>query len=111
MAPEFWVTLAAVFVAGGAVGSAGTMLARWLLAKVDGDDPPRRTLESAEMAVMRGDVHDLSVHVHDLEARLGFQERLLGGSLTPAAPPEPMRRRLGDEEAEGDADPKSEPEG
>ena len=61
MGPEFWVTLAAVFVAGGAVGSSGTMLAQWILKRLDGEDASRRTLESAEMEMLRGEMHDINV--------------------------------------------------
>ena len=88
MGPEFWVTVAAVFVGGGAIGSAGTLFAQWLLRNVNGPDKPRRTLKSAEVELLRADIHDMSRHVHNLDARLDFQERLLGGSLTPSAPPE-----------------------
>jgi len=93
MSPEFWVTLAAVFVSGGAIGSAGTLFAQWLLKRIDGQDHPRRTLDSAERDLLRSDLHDISRHIHNLDARLDFTERLLGGSLTPPTPPERLPPR------------------
>ena len=95
MGPEFWVTVGAVFLGGGAVGSAGTLFAQWLLKKVDGEDQPRRTLGSTEMGLLRADIHDISRHVHNLDARLDFQERLLGGSLTPPAQPGRLSPKIG----------------
>jgi len=35
MGPEVWVSLAAVFVAGGAIGSAGRLLTQWIFRKMD----------------------------------------------------------------------------
>ena len=107
MGPEFWVTVAAVFLGGGAIGSAGTLFAQWLLKKVDGQDDPRRTLGSAEMDLLRTDVHDISRHLHNLDARLEFQERLVGGALTPTAPPErlPPRAEAEPPEPDDSADP------
>lgn len=107
MGPEFWVTVAAVFLGGGAIGSAGTLFAQWLLKKVDGNDDPRRTLGPAEITLLRTDVHDISRHLHNLDARLEFQERLVGGSLTPTAPPErlPPRAELEPEETDEGVDP------
>lgn len=102
MGPEFWVTVGAVFLGGGAIGSAGTLFAQWLLKKVDGQDEPRRTLGSAEMDLLRVDVHDISRHVHNLEARLDFQERLVGGSLTPSVQPERLPPRAETEPPEHD---------
>lgn len=86
MSPELWVAAIALFVAGSAIGSAGTLLAQWLLRKVDG--PHRPPLDVTEFRLLRGDVYELSRHVHNLDARLEFQERLLGGALTPSPPPD-----------------------
>jgi len=105
MGPEFWVTLAAVFIGGGAIGSTGTLFAQWLLKKVDGHDAPRRTLESAEMDLLRADIHDISRHVHNMDARLDFTERLLGGSLTPPTPPERLQPKSGDPDPGPHSDP------
>jgi len=45
MGPEFWVGLAAVFVSGGAVGAAGTLLAQWLyLSGLEAVEAGRATL-------------------------------------------------------------------
>ena len=74
---------------------------------MDGQDEPRRTLGSTEMGLLRSDVHDISRHLHNLDARLDFQERLLGGSLTSSAPPERLPPRARDEEPR-DEDPRDE---
>jgi hypothetical protein len=99
MGPEIWVGLAAVFVAGGAVGAAGTLLSQWLVRKLGGEHtPPRDTLRDREVSALRADVAEMSLQLHNLDARLDFQEQLLGGA-TPLvqAPP---RRVAPDAEAE-----------
>jgi len=95
MSPELVIGLVAVFVSGGAVGSAGTLLAQWILKKVDGDDRPRRDREGTEVDGLRGEVADLSRHLHNLDARLDFTERLLDGALSLAPPPERMNEPRG----------------
>jgi hypothetical protein len=88
MSPEIWVGVAAVFVAGGAIGSAGTLLAQWLLRKIDGVQSPRQALDAAEMDVMRSEVAAIGRQMRNLDARLDFTERLLDGAL-PLQPPPP----------------------
>jgi hypothetical protein len=91
MSPELVVGLVAVFVSGGAVGSAGTLLAQWILRKVD--DPPssRRALDAVEVDVLRSEVAELGRHMRNLDARLDFTERLLDGALPLSPPPERMQ--------------------
>jgi hypothetical protein len=96
MGPELWIILAAAFVGGGAIGSGGTLFAQWLFKQIETREPPVRTLASAEVDLLRADIQDMTRHVHNLDARLDFQERLIGGSLTPPAPP----GRLGPREDE-----------
>ena len=76
MGPEMLVALLAVFVSGGAIGTAGTLLSQWLLKRFD----------VAEVEVLRSEVADLGRHLQNLDARLDFTERLLDGGLpvTPA---------------------------
>jgi len=88
MSPELWIGLVAVFVSGGAIGSAGTLLAQWLVKKVDGAPSPRQALDAAEMDVIRNEVAEIGRHIRNLDARLDFTERLLDGAL-PLAPPPP----------------------
>jgi hypothetical protein len=88
MGPEFWVTLGAVFIAGGAIGSTGTLLAQWLLRKVDGGPGPRRGLEAPDLHLLRGEVADMGRHIRNFDARLDFTEQLLGGALPLAPPPD-----------------------
>ena len=113
MGPEFWVGLVAVFVCGGAVGATGTLLAQWLVRKVTGPEapPPRRPLSEREMELLRSEVADLGRMVQNLDARLDFQEQLLGGGLPttqpPARLPEPERDVPAEPEEETGADPEA----
>ena len=85
MGPEVWITIAAVFVAGGAIGSAGTLLAQWLFRKVDAGPAPQRALDAAEREALRSEVAELHKHLRNMDARLDFTERLLDGAI-PLAP-------------------------
>ena len=88
MGPEFWVGIAAVFVAGGAVGTAGTLLSQWVIRKLGSDDAPRpRALGDRELGLLRMEVSDLARHVENLDARLDFQEQLVGGATPTTQPP------------------------
>lgn len=88
MGPEFWVGLAAVFVSGGAVGAAGTLLAQWIVRKLDNDSlPPGASLEERELAALRGEMYEMSRRLENLDARLDFQEQLLGGATPVGQPP------------------------
>jgi hypothetical protein len=96
MDPEIWIGIAAVFVSGGAIGSAGTLLAQWLLKKVEAEPPARRALDAAERDALRAELADLHRHLRNMDARLDFTERLLDGAL-PLAPP-PSRLSVEDRE-------------
>jgi hypothetical protein len=87
MGPEFWVGLAAVFVSGGAIGAAGTLLAQWLIRKVGASEVAVRPPNEREVSLLRQDVSDLVRQVHNLDARLDFQEQLLGGATPMTQPP------------------------
>ena len=87
MDPEVWVGIAAVFVAGGAIGSVGTLMAHWLVRKVGSEAAPRPSLDEREVRLLRGEVNDLTRHVQNLDARLDFQEKLLGGASPTDLPP------------------------
>ncbi len=93
MGPEIWVGLVAVFVSGGAIGSAGTLLAQWLVRKVDSDAGDRRGLADAERAALRSELDEIHRHMHNVDARLDFTERLLDGALPLARPPQPLHGR------------------
>jgi hypothetical protein len=100
MGPEFWVGLAAVFVSGGAVGAAGTLLAQWLVGKLGSDGRPRSaSLAEREVAALRGEMDETARRLENLDARLDFQEQLLGGA-TPVGRP-PPRLPPQDEDAPG----------
>ena len=77
MGPEIWVTIAAVFISGGAIGSAGTLLAQWLLKKLDAV----RSLEASERRALRSEVAELHKHLRNMDARLDFTEKLLDGAI------------------------------
>lgn len=87
MSPELWVGLVAVFVSGGAIGSAGTLLAQWLVKKVDVPPAARQTLDAAEMDVLRVEVAEIGRHLRNLDARVDFTEQLLDGALPLSPPP------------------------
>jgi hypothetical protein len=87
MGPEFWVGLAAVFVSGGAIGAAGTLLSQWLVRKLSDPGPGSTGRELRETDLLRGEVADLSRQIQNLDARLDFQEQLLGGSTPTTQPP------------------------
>ena len=96
MGPEVWLGIAAVFISGGAIGSAGTLLAQWILRKVDAAPAPQRTLDAVERDALRDEVAELHRHLRNMDARLDFTERLLDGALPLAPPPErfqPQERR------------------
>jgi len=81
MGPEVWIGIAAVFVSGGAIGSAGTLLSQWILKKVDAGPVPQRNLDAVERDALRAEVAELHKHLRNMDARLDFTERLLDGAL------------------------------
>jgi hypothetical protein len=83
MGPEIWVALAAMFVSGGAVGTAGTLLTQWIVRRFDGA-PPSRDGDSRQVDALRAELSEMGRYVHDLDTRLDFTERLLDGALAPA---------------------------
>jgi hypothetical protein len=87
MGPEVWIAAAAVFVSGGAIGSAGTLLAQWLLKKIDTAPAPQRRLDAVERNALRTEVAELHKHLRNMDARLDFTERLLDGALPLGSPP------------------------
>ena len=90
MGPEIWLIAAAVFVGGGAVGAAGTLLAQWIVGKVGGRGSREASLESREARLLRSEVREMALKLENLDARVDFQEQLLGGSLHPPVPPPPL---------------------
>jgi hypothetical protein len=84
MGPEIWVALVAVFVSGGAVGSAGTLLTQWLVRRFDGVSPARDGPAGPQVEALRADLTEMGRYLRDLDARLDFTERLLDGVLSPA---------------------------
>ena len=106
MDPALWVGVAAVFFAGGAIGSAGTLLTQWLLRRIDLAPPPAH-LGAPEYQVMRKELAELGRQMRNVDARLDFTEQLLGGAL-PLAPPPSRLSPLEEEPADasaGDSDP------
>jgi hypothetical protein len=82
------IALLAVFVSGGAVGTAGTLLAQWILRRFVAAPSPQEALGAGEVDTLRAEVADLGRHLRNLDARLDFTERLLDGALplSPAPP-------------------------
>ncbi|MBT8487409.1 MAG: hypothetical protein HKN72_14745 [Gemmatimonadetes bacterium] len=90
MGPEVVIVIAAAFISGGAIGSAGTLLAQWILKGVgSGTEPPRRAIDP-ERSILREEVAELHKHLRNMDARLDFTERLLDGAIPIAPPPERM---------------------
>ena len=93
MEPEIWVAVAAVFVSGGAIGTAGTLLAQWLVRGLrPGALEATEELRAARnTARIQGDLRALAKKIRNLDERLDFQEQLLGGAtpIRPAPPPLP----------------------
>lgn len=90
MGPEVLIVIAAAFISGGAIGSAGTLLAQWILKGVgSGAEPPRRAIDP-ERDILREEVAELHKHLRNMDARLDFTERLLDGAIPIAPPPERM---------------------
>jgi len=86
MGPEIWVGIAAVFVSGGAIGAAGTLLAQWLVRNL-GRPSARLEVARAEREMLRAELAELHRHVRNMDARLDFTERLLDGAISVAPPP------------------------
>ena len=87
MSPELWVGLVVVFVSGGAIGSAGTLLTQWIMRRVENPPSPRQALDAAEVDVLRAEVAEIGRHLRNMDARLDFTERLLDGALPLQPPP------------------------
>jgi hypothetical protein len=98
MGPEIWVALAAMFVSGGAVGAAGTLLTQWLVRRFDGETPVRDGNQQVD--ALRAEVSAMGRYLVDLDARMDFTERLLDGALAPAP-----ARTSGTEPAGADTQP------
>ena len=91
MEPEIIIGVLAIFVSGGAMGAAGTLLGQWVLKKISG--PPPRQVSPAdprELELLKGEVADMAVRLHSVDARLDFTEQLLGGALLGSSAPEPL---------------------
>jgi hypothetical protein len=85
VSPEIIVTIVAVFVSGGALGAAGTLLGQWILRKMQGPEADRR-LSPGDIDLLRRDVHELANKVHSIDVRLDFTEQLIGGALPTSRP-------------------------
>ena len=91
MQPEIIIVVLAVFVMGGTMGAAGTVLCQWILGKMSGPAARRiGTGNSQELELLKDELADISVRLHSVDARLDFTEQLLGGALSGARPPEPL---------------------
>jgi transposase len=101
MGPEIWFAAVAVFVTGGAVGTVGTLLAQWLVQRVDIGLPNGRHTAMAERDAVRAELTRLRHHVRNMEARLDFAEQLLDGALPLAPAPErlPVEELINEDEA------------
>ncbi len=97
MGPEIWIGLAAVFVSGAALGSAGVLLMQWVAGKVGSRPALPHSADDREIEMLRNEVSDLSRQVQNLDARLDFQEQLLSGATPTTPPPARLPEPDGDE--------------
>ena len=91
MEPEIIVGVLAVFVSGGALGAAGTLLSQWVMKKISG--PGAQKLSPAdrrEIALLKAEVADMALQLNSVDERMDFTEQLLGGALSGVRPPEPL---------------------
>ena len=91
MEPEIIIGVLAIFVSGGALGAAGTLLGQWVLKRISGP-PPRHvsSVDRRELELLKGEVADMAVRLHSVDTRLDFTEQLLGGALLGSSAPEPL---------------------
>jgi hypothetical protein len=83
MGPEIWVALAAVFVSGGAVGTAGTLLTQWLVRRFDGASPAHGDGNDATQAgELRAELTDMARQLRNLDARPESPDPWCSGSRT-----------------------------
>ncbi len=85
MEPEVVIGIVGVFVSGGAVGVAVTLLGQWAHRSLFWKPPRERSFADREVELLRGEVADLTRAVLDLDQRLEFQEKLISGG-TPVSP-------------------------
>ena len=91
MEPEIIVGILAIFLSGGAMGAAGTILGQWVLRKISAPPPPQMgSANPREMEVLRAEVADMATRLHSVDTRLDFTEQLLGGALLGSSAPEPL---------------------
>ena len=91
MEPEIIVGILAVFVSGGALGTAGALLGQWVLKRLTG--PASRQLGSSsqsEVEQLKLEFADMATRLHSVDTRLDFTEQFLGGALLGSAAPEPL---------------------
>ena len=91
MQPEIIIAVLAVFIMGGTMGAAGTVLCQWILGKMSG--PASRRIgagDPRELEVLKDELADMAVRLHSVDQRLDFTEQLLGGALSGPRPPEPL---------------------
>jgi hypothetical protein len=91
MQPEIIIVVLAVFIMGGTMGAAGTVLCQWILGKMSA--PASRRIgagDPRELEVLKEELADMAVRLHSVDERLDFTEQLLGGALSGARPPEPL---------------------
>jgi hypothetical protein len=87
MGPELLIAAAALFVSGGAIGTAGTLLTQWVFKRLGEGDAAERSLDERDLAGLRAEVADVTRRLYNIDARLDFQEQLLAGSTPAVAPP------------------------
>ena len=83
-----WMVIVLAFLAGGGMGVSGILVSQWLVGKFD---VSKERANAQAMRRIRGDMMELDNQVTNIDARLDFTEKLLGGALTVS--PAPARQR------------------
>lgn len=87
MEVEVWIAVAAVFVSGGAIGTAGTLLTQWVLKGFVAPGTGGEAAGPQDVARLRRELRFLARQVRNMDERLDFQEQLLGGGSPTHTPP------------------------
>lgn len=74
-----------MFVSGDTIGSTRTILAQWILKRLDTGLPTLRSLNAAERDVLRSEVAELHKHLRNMDRQLDFTEKLIDGARTLAS--------------------------
>lgn len=85
-----WLVIGFAFLAGSGLGSTSVLFCQWIVRRFRGDGA-----EAHQLRDLGAGLADLDSQLTNVDARLDFTEKLLGGALTTATAP-PRRLRIDD---------------